>query len=88
MSRVREIALDAPSVIAAGLGYALGAVLLILMFAGGVYRTECTLPNGVHTEGWELGDSLPYLWSPGEGCEAHTLTRIALGELGIMSKVS
>ena len=54
------------------------------MLGGGIYRTECTSSNGVHTEGWGFGGNIPYVWDPGDGCEAHTLTRYVLGKSGVM----
>ncbi len=68
---------------------ALTGVVLVVMLAGTVYRTECTYSNGAHTVTWGLEDGFPYLWSPGnQACEAHTLTRYALGDIGILSKPS
>lgn len=88
MQRLRAIALDAFGVVAATIGYGIGVLFLALMLAGGVYRTECTLENGTHTEGWDLGDSVPYLWSPSDDrCEAHTLTRYVLGKVGVMEEL-
>lgn len=67
----------------------LTGVVLVVMLAGTVYRTECTYSNGAHTVTWGLEDGFPYLWSPGnQACEAHTLTRYALGDIGILSKPS
>ena len=59
MGRLRAIALAAFGVVAAAIGYGIGVLFLSLMLAGGVYRTECTLENGTHTKGWDLGDSVP-----------------------------
>ena len=57
-----------------------------LMLGGGVYRTECTYADGAHTVGWELSDGIPYLWSPGNECQGHTLTRYLLAKAGVMSE--
>jgi hypothetical protein len=88
VERVRDIAIEGLGIAAAAIGYALGAVFVALMLGGGVYRTECTLPDGRHSEGWDMPASMPYLWDPGEGCEAHTLTRHLLGKAGVMSEPS
>jgi hypothetical protein len=87
MERLRTVAADSLAIAGVAIGYALGVVFLLLMLAGGVYRTECTFADGRHSVGWDLGDSVPYLWSPPEGCEAHTLTRYLLGEAGVMERV-
>ena len=87
IGRVRDITGVVLGAAAGVIGAILSTLFVVLMLAGGVYKTECTLPNGVHTEGWALGESFPYLWDPGERCEATTLTRIALGEMGFMSEV-
>jgi hypothetical protein len=70
------------------LGAMLSVAFIVLMIAGNVYRTECTLPSGVHTSGWEFPTSIPYLWSAGDGCESHTLTRYLLGKVGVMREVN
>jgi hypothetical protein len=87
MSRVRDIAETVLGGAAAAVAFALTGAFIVLMLAGGVYKTECTRPGGWHSEGWALGGSLPYLWNPGEGCRATALGRIALGEIGVMSEV-
>ncbi|MFZ0090489.1 MAG: hypothetical protein WAL63_13330 [Solirubrobacteraceae bacterium] len=61
------------------------ALFVVLMFAGGVYRTECTFGNGQHTTSWGLEGVVPYLWSPDDShCQTHTLTRYVLGKIGVM----
>ncbi len=70
-----------------GAGYVGAAVFILLMFAGGIYRTECTLDNGRHLSGWGLQGDIPYLWDPGEGCEAHTLTRYLSGKVGLQEEL-
>ena len=64
---------------------ALVALFVLVMFSGGVYRTECTFDNGRHTTSWGLEGDIPYLWSPDDShCRAHTLTRFVLGKVGVM----
>jgi hypothetical protein len=43
--------------------------------------------RGQHAEGWALGGSIPYIWSAGPDCEEHTLTRVLLGEAGVMEEL-
>ena len=78
---------SAGSLLATGVGGLLSVVFIASMLGGNVYKTECVTATGLHAEGWELPTSVPFLWSAGEGCEETTLTRVALGKVGIMSKV-
>ena len=87
IDRVRDITADALEVVATGLAFLFVGLFFVFMFGGGVYRTECTLQNGLHTKGWELGGFPPYLWSAGQNCEETTLTRYVLGEVGIMDEI-
>jgi hypothetical protein len=88
VERLRAIGAGAVGIVAGAIGYGIGVLFIAMMFGGGVYRTECTLENGTHMQGWDLGDSVPYLWSPGDDrCEAHTLTRYVLGKVGVMDEL-
>jgi hypothetical protein len=67
---------------------AVAVVLLVAFIVGGeVYRTECQQPNGLHTQGWEFGENIPYLTVAHPGCTIHSLTRYVLGKIGVMSDV-
>lgn len=67
--------------------FAIGVAIVLLLIGGSVYKTDCYLANGVHTHGWELGETLPYLTGTHSGCENHSLTRYLLGKTGVMSDV-
>ena len=84
MSSILSFASTAVVAAVSAVGYVIGALFIAAMLGGGVYKTECTLPDGRHAEGWALGDSIPYLWDAGDGCEEHTLTRVLLSEAGVM----
>ena len=73
---------------AAAVGLALGALLVLLLIGGSVYRTECLLPGGNISHGWELGENIPYLTGAHPGCVNHSLTRYVLGKTGVMSDVN
>jgi hypothetical protein len=88
MRRLATIGGATLAVTGAAVGYALGVLFIVAMIGGSVYRTECFRPNGVHTHGWELGETFPYLTGAHQGCENHTLTRYLLGKTGVMSDVS
>lgn len=77
----------AGSAIAAALGGLLAVLFIAAMIAGGIYKTECISADGRHIEAWGLEGAVPYLWQPGEGCEAHTLTRVVLGKVGVLEDV-
>jgi hypothetical protein len=64
-----------------------GAFFLLVVVGGGVYRTDCVTSTGAHEKSWRLGDTIPYLTGAHEGCEQHSLTRYALGKVGVMSDV-
>jgi hypothetical protein len=68
-------------------GFAIGVVFVLLLIGGSVYKTECIRPEGLHTHGWELAESWPYLTGAHPGCVNHTLTRYVLGKVGVMSDV-
>lgn len=68
-------------------GYVIGVVFVVLIIGGSVYRTECVLPNGELSHGWELGETIPYLTGAHPNCEDHSLTRYVLGKTGAMSDV-
>ena len=69
-------------------GGLLAVVFFAFMVAGGIYRTECVYDNGTHTVSWDAQGDVPYLWSPADShCEAHTLTRYVLGDIGLLGKV-
>ena len=61
---------------------------LVVVVGGGVYRTDCLMSNGQVVTDWGLQGDIPYLWSPGPNCRAHTLTRYVLGKAGVMSPAS
>lgn len=85
MGVLRAVTSVAGSVVATAIGGGIVVVLVVLMFGGGIYRTECVLDNGIHTKGWELGGSIPYMWNPDpRHCQAHTLTRYVSGKVGVM----
>jgi hypothetical protein len=88
MRRLATIGGATLAVTGAAVGYALGVLFIVAMIGGSVYRTECFRPNGVHTQGWELGDTFPYLTAAHQDCANHTLTRYVLGKIGVMSDVS
>jgi hypothetical protein len=87
MGRVKDGLSTAAAVAAAGVGYAVGVIFLLLIFGGTTYKTDCVTQDGRHVYGWEFSGSLPYLWDKREGCDDHTATRVLLGELGLMSKL-
>lgn len=67
---------------------ALGVVFFLLVIVGGgVYRTDCVTKSGTHEKSWRLGDTIPYLTGAREGCKQDSLTRYALGKVGVMSDV-
>ena len=75
----------------AGLKSVGGVVFIVFFLAvvvgGGVYRTDCISSSGQLTRTWGLEGDIPYLWSPNNQCQAHTLTRYVLGKVGIMTDV-
>jgi hypothetical protein len=75
------------AVTGAAVGYALGLLFVLLLIGGSVYSTECLRPEGVHTHGWQLGETVPYLTHADPYCENHSLTRYVLGKVGAMSDV-
>ena len=87
MKRILPFATATAVAAATAVGYAFSGLFIAFMFAGGVYKTECTTADGRHAEGWALGDSIPYMWSAGPDCEEHTLTRVLLGKAGVMDEV-
>ena len=58
---------------------------LVVVVGGGVYRTDCLLSSGQLVTDWGPKGDIPYLWSPGPNCRAHTLIRYVLGRVGVMS---
>ena len=75
----------------AGAGLKLAGVLagivffLVAVVGGGVYRTDCLLSSGQVVTDWGPKGDIPYLWSSGPLCRAHTLIRSVLGTVGVMS---
>jgi hypothetical protein len=70
-------------------GGVLALLFIAFMLAGSVYRTDCVYANGTHTSSWGLEGYIPYLWSPDDNrCEAHTLTRYLLGQVGVMGRLN
>ena len=83
---VRTVGGGALGIAGAVIGGAVAVAFIALMLGGGVYRTECSLDNGVHTKDWGLEGEIPYLWSPNDSrCQTHTLTRYVLGKVGAMA---
>jgi hypothetical protein len=73
---------------ASAIGVVLAMVVIAFVVGGSVYRTDCISDTGTHTRSWGLEGDFPYLWSPGDNrCEAHTLTRYLLGQVGLMRHV-
>jgi hypothetical protein len=73
----------------AAAGGVLALLFIAFMLAGSVYRTDCVYANGTHTSSWGLEGYIPYLWSPDDNrCEAHTLTRYLLGQVGVMGRLN
>ena len=88
MGRFRSAEVGAAGIGVNVLAGALVGLFIVVMLAGGVYRTECTFDTGQHTTSWGLEGDIPYLWSPGDGhCQAHTLTRYVLGKVGVMTDI-
>jgi hypothetical protein len=73
---------------ASALGAVLGVVFIVFLLGGSIYRTDCIYANGTHTTSWGLEGAIPYLWSPDDNrCEAHSMTRYLLGQVGLMGRV-
>ena len=71
------------------LGAVLGVVFIAMLIGGGIYHTECISDNGTRSVGWDAQGDIPYLWSPNDPrCQTHTLTRVVLGKVGVMSDVA
>lgn len=71
------------------LGGLLGVLFFVFVIVGGeVYQTQCTTVNQGVSTSWGVQASIPFLWSPGEGCVSHSLTRYVLGKVGVLSDVS
>ncbi len=88
MRRVLAVARGGFGLAFALLGVAIGVLVIALMIGGGIYRTECSFDDGTHTIGWDAQGDIPYLWSPNDRrCQTHTLTRVLLGKVGVMSDI-
>lgn len=85
---VRNAVVGVTNVGALILGVALAAVVAAVVVGGSIYRTDCVYDNGTHTRSWGLEGDFPYLWGPDDNrCEAHTLTRYVLGQIGLMGRL-
>jgi hypothetical protein len=87
MRAVRAIGVGAGTALAV-MGAALGVLAIVALIGGGIYRTVCIGSTGQRITSWSAEGDVPYFWSPGSGCEAHTLTRFVLGKVGILSDIS
>ena len=86
--RARMVVAGLTNAGASAVGAVLAVVFIALMVGGSVYRTDCVSDSGTHTRSWGLEGDFPYLWSPDDNsCEAHTLTRYVLGQVGLMGPV-
>jgi hypothetical protein len=47
---LRAVTSVAGRVVATAIGGGIVVVFVLLMFGGGIYRTECVLDNGIHTK--------------------------------------
>lgn len=69
---------------------AVGLLAVGLLLGGFVYFTNCPTAEGRFERsltGYEL-HVVPYLWQAPEQCESHTMTRVVLGNLGVMEDVT
>jgi hypothetical protein len=88
-ARARTVVAGLANAGASLVGVAIAVVFVAFIVGGSVYRTDCISDGGIHTRSWGLEGNFPYLWSPDDNrCEAHTLTRYLLGEVGLMGHVS
>jgi len=70
-----------------GLGFALGAFIVIFVIAGSFfYYTQC--PFGIDRTGLPYAEwqpkLIPFVWQAPEGCLSDHAVRVFLGEVGVM----
>jgi len=68
------------------LGLATIALSALVFLGGNIYRTDCQSYAGHSSRSWDMTwwAPIPFLFAPStDGCETHSLTRIAMSTVGI-----